>query len=167
MRIISIIVAIIILITYFFPQLGLVGTLDCYERSIKQYITNSFYCANLIQLVFVLFAIYKLSILEDHYGSLKFGIILIALLFLSSFIHYLIPDPNCTTGFSNVLIGLIIFDKFFNSNWILDSTMIELLLLFIVLPWVSNRQGSFIGYLSGVIAGIVLGVGFNLFKINL
>ena len=62
MRIISIIVGIIILITYFFPQLGIIGTVDCYERSVKQYMTNSFYHANLMHLAFNMFALYQLSI---------------------------------------------------------------------------------------------------------
>jgi len=167
MRIISIIVGIIILITFFFPQLGIIGTVDCYERSVKQYMTNSFYHANLMHLAFNMFALYQLSILEEHYGSFKFGIILVSLLILSNFIHYLIPDQNCTVGFSGVLIGLIVFDKFFNSNWILDITMIELVVLLVILPYLSNRRVSFFGHLSGIIAGIMLGFGFNLLKINI
>lgn len=166
MKPVSIIVALILIITYFLPEIGLVGTVNCFEKTIKQYITNSFHHANVMHLLANLISLFQLSVLEERYGTIKFTIILLALLILSNIIHYFMPDQSCTIGFSAVLIGLIIFDKFLNNGWLIDITMIQSIVLLLLLPYFGNRKISFFGHLSGVLAGLLLGYTFKFFGID-
>lgn len=167
MRFVSIIVAIILLVTFFFPEFGLVGTVDCFDKSIKQYMTNSFHHGSITHLLANMLSLFQLSALEEHYGPVKFTIILVSLLILSNVIHYFMPDQSCTIGFSGVLIGLIVFDKFLNNGWLFDITMIQSIVLLLLLPYFGNRKVSIFGHLSGVLAGLLLGYVFQFFGIDL
>lgn len=161
-RPVSLLIAIILILVYIFAPKELI---DCDDKSAKQHIINSFFHAGLFHLLSNLFTLYQVSKLEEIYGSIPFLILVLAILLLSNFIHSLIPDAKCTIGFSGVLIGLIIFDRLLNNNWLIDLDLIQYILITVVVPYFRSPNLSILGHLSGALAAIIIAMGINfLFK---
>lgn len=94
--------------------------------------------------------------LEYRFDTYKFIYIVSFLLLASSGIHLLIDkitgNKSCAIGFSGVLFGMIAFQMGLQG---FTPALIAELTTLLVLPSLNNPRISFVGHLSGIIAGIM------------
>lgn len=129
---------------------------DCSTHTIPQYMKHSLVHADIIHLAVNLITFISLIYMEKKYGSTKYSVLIIILLFLSSFIHLFIHFGSCSVGFSGVLIGLIIYHRMISNNFTFDIDFFKQLGFLLLVPWLMNPRISLTGHTAGAIAGLML-----------
>lgn len=158
---IVIITLVLIQISQEFSTTATGSFIDCDDTSYLRQLYHSLTHGNLLHLAINLYTFYQLSILETQLGSKNYFILLIAILFLSSGIYLLMNKLLygnkivCSVGFSGVLFGLIVWSRFI-MNGSFNTTDMKMLLVLLILPTLRNPQISFMGHLSGLLAGLIL-----------
>lgn len=144
--------ALFMIILYFghvpLPNTGVVGV---------DYILRTFYHADVIHLVTNLLVLSRLTSLGDIMSTGKLIQLLLFLVVTSSLLLYgvnelLHGDERVTIGFSGVLFGLIVVKNML-MGFPLESVLTDVGLL--ILPGILQPNISFLGHLSGTIAGFL------------
>ena len=110
---------------------------------------------------------WALRTLESFLGPLTYGKYIFILAYLSSFIdcfvrkHFLHQEDTRSVGFSGVVFGLSAIQSLYLDSWTILgmkipwslTPFIELILIQILVP-----TASFVGHLSGIIIGFLIGM---------
>lgn len=154
MRVVSSIIAIILLLVHFNSSQENLPT-SCVDGFTNSIIRN-FYHIDSPHLYVNLLTFKTLSRIETQIGSAKYLMLLISIVVIASVLDYivnLIFSLKCSIGFSGVLFGLLAWEMVTMHEF--SPYVLLLLAINVISPTIRNPQSSLMGHGIGALAGVL------------
>lgn len=148
-----------ILIIIFLLSFSTLLKIEPCNKDFLSSIVSNFLHMDIIHLIFNLYGLYILSRLEVEVGSTHFGIILVFIVLINTFIeillHKLINLP-CSIGFSGILYGILTYELISENKQV--SYDIALIVIYDIIASRFDKRISLISHFIGVVSGILVGL---------
>ena len=151
----SIVTTVLIIITLLY-SFGAIKQIPCGEGVFKG-LNRTFIHTDWQHIASNLFAFMVLSRIEEKHGSKFFGILLINLLLITTFVELMafqfckIP---CSIGFSGIIFGLLTWELMSERD--VTISLLLSIAAVVVAPSIQNKKASLIGHAIGALSGIIL-----------
>ena len=159
-------VSVIIIFSLYFTNL--IKSIPC-EKSLGTIFVNNFIHIDIYHLMGNLLGLYSLSRIERALGAKKFIILISSILIIASILeiitYRIFPSIPCGIGISGLLFGLITWELVIIKK--LDFTLVLSIIFTIIIPSLKSKNVSLLGHISGIIAGIIISLLWNFFKISI
>lgn len=159
---ISVFLAVTIIIIFSLYFTNLLKSIPC-QKNLSNIFINNFIHIDIYHLVGNILGLYSMSRIERSLGTKKFIILICCLLLTASILEVitfqLFPSIPCGIGISGLLFGLITWELIIVQK--MDFTLVLSLIFTVILPSLKGKNVSIFGHLSGIIAGILVGMSWK------
>lgn len=157
---VSLFLAISIVVVFALYVTTVLKTVPC-GRNILSSFCGNFVHIDLFHLGANLVTLYTLARVERDIGAKRFTFLIVFLLLFTSIVevtmHKIIPNMECTIGFSGILFGIMAWELTTKRG--LDLLVVISILGVAVMPTIQNpKRASLLGHLVGVVSGIIGGL---------
>lgn len=148
-----------ILIIIFLLSFSTLLKIEPCNKDFLSSIVSNFLHTDIIHLIFNLYGLYVLSRIESEVGSTHFGIVVLFIVLINTFIEILlhkIINLPCSIGFSGILYGILAYELISGNKKV--SYHIAMIVIYDIVASRFNKKISLISHFIGIISGILVGL---------
>ncbi len=152
-------IAVSIIVVFLLFNAQVITSVPC-GKTVYDVFMSNFVHIDAIHLIFNLYALYRISRVEQEMGFKPFIWLIIFLLIFNTIAELIFRNiwkkSKCSIGFSGILFGLFTWELMSKKEF--DIKLLIITVLMVITPSIKNKNVSLVGHAIGAVSGIVSAV---------